>query len=158
MIGRCAWRGQYIRMLNAGERSLKHIEAAAKTRQIKQQSQANQRHRNECYQRDRHHVCQRSVSRRSMEMEHHDRHQRQLDHDAGEQQHQHSTPGARGEAFLARGEKALDGVRSIERHNRDYGGKAHLETRADQCFGPQHQHHACCRRDHAQGQRLPPQG
>ena len=124
---------------------------------VEQQGQRDQRHGGQGRQRDCNHIGQRAVDPGPVEVEQANRHQGQLDHDPGQQDCRELTQPARPQWFLTRCIEGAHWCRSVQRDDRDHRGEAHLETGADNSFGPDQQDQRGGDGDHPHAQRFAPQ-
>ena len=130
---------------------------SAQTSHIEEQRQCDQRHRDECRQRNGHDIGQCAVNPGPVKMIEGNRHQGQFDDHAGRKQHRCLTRAAHQPAFFAVCEKPAHRLAAMQGNDREHRGKAHLEARPGDSLGPkQHDQHRG-NRQHAQRQRLAPQ-
>ena len=125
-------------------------EGRAEADQVEQQGQRLQRHDDEGGERDGDDVGERAVEAGLVEMEERDRHQRELDGEAGEDQREEDAADPRRPALVAARDPGLDARIFVQGDDRDDRGEAHLEARAGQALGPEQQHDQRADRDQAQ--------
>ena len=140
------------------ERSFHHPpERRARADKVGHQRERDHRHRDERNQRDRNDIGQCAIHSRPVKMEHHDRHQREFDHDPRHEQHHDLAEGRPPPCLLARRKEGAHRCAVRQGDDREHGGEAHLETGANRALGPEQQHKPGGDRHHPQGQGLTPQ-